>query len=722
MRKTALFSLPVGLLAASVLVMAQQPAAPAKPKPQAPAAGYKSLKYPPLNKIKVPEPTRFELPNGMVVYLVEDHEIPLVNAAALVRAGSRWEPAAKIGLASITGTVMRSGGTAERPGDKLDEELDRLGAFVETGIGQDSGRASVSVLKEDLDKGLAILADILQHPAFPQEKIDLAKIAQRDAIARRNDNPQGIIFREFGRTLFGKDSPYARQTEYDTIQAITRDDLVAFHKQFFQPENMILGVWGDFQSAEIRGKIEQAFGSWARGGNPKPAVPEIDDAARSRTGFYSISRPDMEQSWVMMGMAGGKRSDPDYPTLEVMNEILGGGFSSRLFVDVRTTQGLAYAVFSSWNAGWDRTGTFSSAGSSKPTTTIKIYNSIKQVIEKFVAGTVTDDELARAKDSILKSAAFDSDSTGKIVNRLMTYEYYGYPKDFLQQYRAKVEKVSKADVARVARENIKTGRFLTIFLGPEKGYEAPLASLGSVSPIDVTIPQPKQKELGAATPEAAQKGKALLAAVREKMGGAALLKVKDLSMKGNIDMDTPQGPVSLKTDSAINLSGKMLNKMQTPMGEMTILFDGKNGWMNMGQESREMGDSQRNEARSSLLRSTIPLLQNFEKPGYTVQALGQEEFNGRKLEAVAVSSPENKLTVKVYVDPATNMIAGKQFTASIMGPPTETEELYSDYRDVSGVQVAFKTEIRQGGQKRSEVTAEEVKINPGVEDSAYQKR
>ena len=196
----------------------------------------------------------------MVIYLVEDHELPLISASALVSAGSRWEPGDKSGLASITGSVMRTGGTASRPGDQLDQELDRLGASVETGIGQDSGRASVSVLKEDFDKGLDILADILQHPAFPQDKIELAKIAQRDQIARRNDNPNGIVFREFGRVLFGKDSPYARITEYDTINAITRDDLVAFHQRFFQPENVILGVWGDFDAAGVRGKIEKRPG------------------------------------------------------------------------------------------------------------------------------------------------------------------------------------------------------------------------------------------------------------------------------------------------------------------------------------------------------------------------------------------------------------------------------------------------------------------------------
>jgi zinc protease len=728
MRKHSLFlSLAIAMAFTAGGLAAQQPAAPAaakpavaKPKPQAPA-GYKSLKYPPLNKVKVPEPTRFELPNGLVVYLVEDHEVPLISASALIRAGSRWEPGDKVGLASITGTVMRSGGTATRPGDQLDQELDRLGANVETGIGQESGRASVSVLKEDFDKGLDILADILQHPAFPQDKIDLAKIAQRDQIARRNDNPNGIVFREFTRSLFGKDSPYARITEYDTINAITRADLVAFHQQYYQPENVLLGVWGDFDAATVRAKIERAFAAWQRGGKPKPEAPAVDRAASARTGVYAINKPEMQQSWVAMGMLGGKRSDPDYAPLEVMNEILGGGFASRLFSHVRSDQGLAYAVFSTWSPAWDRPGIFLVGGSSKPETTVKIYKSIRHELDTIASGGVTAAELQRAKDGLLKSSAFDFDSTGKIVGRLMEYEYYGYPKDFLQQHRAQVDAVTAKDVARVAAQYIKPERFALVVLGNEKGYDAPLSTLGAVTPVDVTIPQPKQKPVASATPESEARGKALLTTAREAMGGAALTAVKDLSTKGEVSLDTPEGPMSMQLEAAINLSGKLLNKMQTPMGEMAMGFDGESGWMRMGANTRDLPDAQKNEAASSLFRSSVGLLQNFDKPGRTVQALGTEELDGKKYDAVVVADPARNLQVKLYLDPATHIIAAKQFVAALMGPPTETEEVYSDYRDTSGVKVPFKTVTRQGGKPRSELTATEVKINPGIADAAYKK-
>jgi zinc protease len=458
-------------------------------QPGKPVATFRDLKFPPPGSIRVPEPVRFQLPNGMTVLLVEDHELPTISVNALVRAGSRWEPAPKAGLAAITGTVMRTGGTPTRNGDQLDRELDRLAATVETSIGNDSATGYVFVLKEDIDKALPILADVLQHPAFPQDKIELSKIEQRDNIARRNDDPQGIAFREFGRMIYGKDTPYGRQPENATINAITRDDLVAFHKQFFQPESVILGAWGDFNAPVMRAKIEQAFGGWQRGGHPRPAAPAIDAGAKNRTGVYLIDKDDVNQSTVLVGRLASRMDDPDFFSLTVMNGVLGDGFASRLFSQVRSEQALAYAVWSSWNGDFEVPGTFSAFGGTKSESTVKIIKSIRHEIDRLATDPITDDELARAKDSILKGMAFDFDSTGKIVGRLMTYEYYGYPRDFLQRYQAGIRTVTKADVVRVANQYMKSPDLAVLVLGKSKDFDAPLTSLGKVTQIDVTIPK-----------------------------------------------------------------------------------------------------------------------------------------------------------------------------------------------------------------------------------------
>lgn len=690
------------------------------PAPAQIPPSYKQLTYPPLNRIEVPDPVRFELANGMVVYLLEDRELPLIRASAMIRTGSRWEPAGKAGLAAVVGTVMRTGGSEKFPGDALDEELDRLGASVETAIGEDSGRASVSVLKEDIERGLVILADILRNPRFPEDKIELARIQQRDAIARRNDNPQGIVMREFRRVIYGKDSPYARQPEYDTVNSITREDLVRFHREFFQPENVILAVWGDFDAGAMRKKIEEIFGPWPRGGRPRPQVPPVDPAASSRAGIYQILKEDMPNSWVAMGFLGGRRDDPDYFALEVMNDILGGGFASRLFNKVRTEQGLAYTVGSNWAAGWDRPGLFIALGSTKTESTVQILESIRNEIRRLAEGGVTEEELARAKDSILKGFAFEFDSTGKIVTRLVSYEYYGYPRDYLRRYRDAIEKVNKEDVARVAAKYLDVGKLAILVLGKGAGFEPPLSALGKVTPVDITIPPPKQAALGEATPEKIARGRELLGKATQAVGGMARLReIRDYTLAADLVLNTPQGQFAMQTETTVNLEGRTLSKMTTPMGEITQGFDGQAAWMRTPQGVRQLPASQRDEAEKTFFRETIRLLRSLDEPGVTVQALGEAELEGRKVEALAVSRRPGDFQVKLFVDPTTGLLAGKSYTAALMGAPGEIQEVYADWREAGGVKWPGKTVLYRDGQKIGESTLKEIKVNPGLPEAGY---
>lgn len=477
--KSTLITLIVAVLG-SVLTQAQTK----------PVEHYRDLKYPPPGKLQPPKPERSVLPNGLTVYLIQDHELPMVNVSALIRIGSRWEPVAKAGLASLVGTVMRTGGSLERNGDKLDDQLDALGATIEISVTEDSATASVSVLKEDIGEAMAILADLLQHPAFPQNKIDLAMIEQRDNVARRNDMAMMIAYREFPRILLGPNSAYGHQIEYATLDAITRDDLVVFHRDFFQPENVILGVWGDFGS-ELKPSIEKLFGAWPRGNRPKPPVPPVQTSPEKCAGYYLINKDDVNQSWVFMGHLVGRRDDPDYYAQDLMNQVLGTSFASRLFSNVRSAQGLAYTVGSDWAAGWDRPGTFMAQGSTKTESTAQILTSIRTEIAKVIEGGITDAELSRVKEATAKKLAFEFDSTGKIVQRLMQYEYYGYPADYLERYQENIAKVTREDVARVAKQYLKPDQFAVLVVGNPKGFDRPLSQFGRVTEVDISIPGKK---------------------------------------------------------------------------------------------------------------------------------------------------------------------------------------------------------------------------------------
>ena len=686
---------------------------------QKPATSYKNLKYPPLHDIQVPKPERIQLPNGIILFLLEDHELPTVNMTARIHTGNRLEPGDKTGLASVAGSVMRSGGTTSISGDKLDDLLDRMGAEVETGIGEDAGSASAFSLKENAPQVIHLLADVLRNPAFPQDKIDLAKTEIVDGISRRNENKDGIAQRELRRILYGKDSPYGRLEEYDTVNAITRADLVAFHKMYYQPENVVLGVWGDFKAADMRALIEKEFGSWPKGGQPIPPVPEVEPAAKSRSGIYVIDKPDVNQSTVMIAALGGKRNDPDFYAASVLTQVLGGGFSSRLFNRVRTQEGLAYSTGSAWGAGYDMPGDYMAMASTKSGSTVKALNVIKEEIHKIGESEVTAAELQQAKDSILNGIAFDFDSTGKIVTRLLQYEYYGYPADFLQRYEDNVRKVTKAELLTVAKKYWDTNKMFVLIVGNTNEFDESLASLGPVTKWDISIPKAKADAVGAATPESLEKGKQLLGKTRLAMGGDKLAGVNDMVEIGTMSLQTPQGAFELKVESTQTSSGKSLQKMTTPMGEMMQGFDGKVMWAKTPQGIKEAPAAAADEAKEEAFRDTVFLLARANT--LEAQDLGMVALGDKQVQALLVTDPQTKQELRLLIDPATALLAGKQYTGNLMGAPGEIQEQYLEFKDSAGIKVPSKVIIFQNGQKKGEVTVTDVSLNTGVKDAAFVK-
>jgi len=454
------------------------------------ASDYKQLKYPRLRDIEIPQVKRVTLANGMRLFLLEDHELPLISISARIRVGSVYEPMDKIGLADITGEVMRTGGTINKTGDEIDEELEQIAASVETGIGLNSGWASVSVLKEHIDIGLAILADVLMNPAFRQDKIELAKIQHRSLIARRNDSPREIALREYKKLVYGLENVYARHTEYTTIDNISRDDLIEFHKKFFYPNNLMLGVWGDFKTEEMIEKIKDVFKGWEKREVEIPKMPQVKYEFPKTVNL--IQKDDINQSNIFLGHIGGLMSDPDYFALVVMNRILGDSFTGRLFKNVRSRQGLTYGVFGRYSADYDHPGVFYVGCQTKSESTVRAIRAMIQEVRKMTEDEVTDEELNLAKESYLNSFVFNFDTTGEIVERLMTYEYFSYPEDFLQKTKENIEKVAKQDVLRVAREHLNPDNVQILVVGKSQDFNEPLSVLGHEREIDITIPPAKQ--------------------------------------------------------------------------------------------------------------------------------------------------------------------------------------------------------------------------------------
>lgn len=472
--------MPAAVLVAAAFVLGAQPAGAQV------AASPDEITYPPLRDVPIAQAERVAMDNGMVVFLLEDHELPLIDVVARIRTGARYEPTEKAGLANMMAQVSRTGGAGDKTGEEVDLFLENRGASLFSSMGTGVATVGMNVLTSSFNEVLSVMADVLRRPSFEPDKIEEAKVQVKSAIARRNDSPGGIASREFNKLIYGAGSPYAHQAEFATIDAITREDLIAFHDRYYHPNQVMIGVTGDFDRDEVMAAIEREFGDWQP---EEVALPTDFAIASAEPGkVYFVEKTDLTQTNFRVGHLGTTIDDPDYFALEVMNTIFGQGFASRLFSNIRSDLGLAYAIWGYVGANYDYPGVFQVGGETKLESTAAALDAIMAEIDRMKEGSITDDELAYAKESYLNSFVFNFDTVEEVVGRQMLYEYYGYPPDFLQRSRDRIEAVTRQDVARAAREHLHPDRLVILAVADPARLDRPLSEFGDVVPLDITIP------------------------------------------------------------------------------------------------------------------------------------------------------------------------------------------------------------------------------------------
>ncbi|MHC4391682.1 MAG: M16 family metallopeptidase [Planctomycetota bacterium] len=459
--------------AALTLAMAAASAMPAmaqdvSPQGKAPAAkkAYEKIEIPALRSFTTPTPERVELSNGMVLFLLEDHELPVIDMAVSFRGGSGWEMRSEAGLTGFMASVMRSGGTTSLPGDALDEKLESLAASIEVGAGLTQVTVSLSSLKDEFEGLLPLMLDVIQNPAFPQEKLDLAKTQALSGLARRNDDPGDIASREFDRALFSDDLPFGWTQERDTIKPLTREHLIARHKDIFFANRAVAGIVGDFDAAAMKKTLEAVFNKLPSAEEKLADLPKVAGEAKPRV--VLIDRPEINQTNIFMGHVGVQRTpdDPDYFAVVVANNILGGGgFSSRLLQNVRTDLGLAYSVYSYFQAPYTHRGRFALGCQTKSETTFKALRAMLSEVERIAGEPVSAEELAVAKESILQSLVFSNAQRSSILERATRYEINNFPQDYLDRFQAGIAKVTVADVQAAAKKHMRPEAMVYVLVG-----------------------------------------------------------------------------------------------------------------------------------------------------------------------------------------------------------------------------------------------------------------
>ncbi len=448
------------------------------------------IKSPPLREVRLPKVDRVALSNGMVLYILEDHEFPVVQGRVLVRAGSMLDPKDKIGLADMTGTVLRTGGSGKYPGDDLDRRLESIGATVEFSLGQISGEGTFWTLKEYAPEMLDVVADLLRRPGFPEEKLVLAKNEMRRSIAGRNDDPMDILMRESSRLVWGRNHAYAAVPEYATLDAVTRQDLVEFHRKTFFPDRIYMVLWGDFDTGQIRSQVDRLFADWPSSGAPAPEQPSIPPIVPGGKLAYA-EKGGMTNAWIIEGHIGIKADNADYAAMNVLGEILGGGFSSRLFNEVRTRRSLAYMVGSAPGTDVARPGLFMAYAGTRADSALVVLGLMQREVKRITEEPVTEEELNRAKDAILNSYVFKYESKGQIAARMAYLDFFGYPADFTARYPEMVRTLTAQDLLSAAKRQIHPEDLQMLIVGNEKDFARPLASIGrTVDKVDLTIPEP----------------------------------------------------------------------------------------------------------------------------------------------------------------------------------------------------------------------------------------
>ena len=689
------------------------------PQAAAQATNWQQVPIPPLPAFKPQQPKRIELKNGMVIFLQEDHELPLIDGTARIRGGSVNEPASKIGLVDIYSEVWRTGGTKSQTGDQLDDFLEVRAAKVETGGGPDSTTIGFSCLKADLDDVFKAFVDVLENPEFRADKIDIAQKEEGDGISRRNDDAGEIARRESVRLAYGADNPYARVPEYSTVAAVTRQDLIEWHGRYVHPNNMILGISGDFDSAGMEARLRKAFDAWPKGA--APAKNEVQYAP-AKPGYYLVPKDDVNQSNIHMVALGITRDNPDYYAINVFNEAFGGGFSSRLFNDIRTKRGLAYGVGGSIGSNFGHPGMLQITIGTKSGTTIEAIQAADGDIDDLAKHPITDDEIQHAKDAILNAFIFRLDSPDKILDERMTYEYYGYPPDWLDKYQAEIKKVTAADVSRVAAKYLHKDQLAVLVVGNTKDFDKPLSSLGAVKQIDITIPPPpaEKSESNDTTKPATSnpEGKALAAKVATAMGGLPKLQsIKAMHVSiAESDGGGPPSPI----DVTLAYPDRMHVDVQTQQGALTIVTTPDTAFMTMaGMGTRSMPPEQKSEMLAQLHHDLVYVAQHVDDPAFTFTAAGTEKIGD--VDAAILDIGGAIPWVRWYIDPKTGYILREKYKAMGQTGQFDGETNLADWRTADGLTMPYKHQNKQNGSETSNAEFKKIEINPTVDPKLFEK-
>jgi predicted Zn-dependent peptidase len=474
LRQSLLLIVCVGAISGSAAVAQQKPDRTAPPKPGAPPA------------LKLPAVQKHKLSNGLAVWIVEQHEVPLVQLNLIVRAGSAVDPAGKFGVASMTAAMLDEG-AGTRSALELADAIEFLGASLSITSSFDYSAVRASVPVARIAEALPLVADVVVRPTFPAAELERLRKERLTALLQARDDPAALIGIAFPRLVFGPSHRYgtAAAGTAAELKAMTVDDVRSFHRTFYRPEHSILIVAGDVTPAAVLPELDKVFGTWKGDGTAGTLASVPAPKQLTKRQIYVIDKPGAAQSQIRIGWVGIPRSTPDYAELSVMNTILGGAFTSRLNQNLREKNQYSYGARSVFDARLGPGLFFATAG----VQTDKTAEAVREFFNEFTAmlEPIPGEELDKAKNYVAFGFPGEFETSGDLARKLEEQIVYGLPDEYFPSFVRAVTQVTNADVQKAAAKYVQPDKFAVVVVGDRKAIEDKIKALG-LGPVEVLTP------------------------------------------------------------------------------------------------------------------------------------------------------------------------------------------------------------------------------------------
>jgi zinc protease len=702
----------------------------------------------PAREVKFPPYETRTLANGLQVMAVLHHEQPVVSMRLLIRAGSAHDPPGRGGLARLAASLLDQG-TTTNTAQEIADKIDFIGGALGTGSTSDLTFINVIVMKDSFDVGMDLLADLARHPAFAADEIERQKEQTIASLKVNGNDPNYVATAVFDRLVYGF-HPYGLPNAGtpETLGAITRGDLQAYHQRNFVPNNMILAIVGDVTSEEAFAGAERAFGSWRRADVPQVAVADPPQPTRR---VIVVDMPDAVQTEIRSGHIAIPRKHQDHLAFDLAVKILGGEGANRLHRVLRSERGLTYGA-SADTAARKLTGDFVAETDTRTETTGEALRLMIDEISRLLRERVSERELADAQAYLAGSFPLTIETPNDIATQVLNVLFYDLPLDEIGTFRERVQRVTPDDIQRVARMYIRPDRLSIVMVGNAAAFAPQLRAAGfsdfEVIPLDqldlmsATLKRERPRAVlpvgpvqpasphypaytssqvnpaaGASQSDAA--ASALLSRVVAAKGGLdALKKVRTVVAEADTTFHMEQGPLVSRTTTYVAYPDKFRVEATVAGAKVVQVYNAGTAWVEDPGGVHDAPPGMRDDFAASVRRDMMPLLIAAAEGRLRVRQLPDEGADGQALRVLELSG-DQLLPVKLYVSPA-NLIVRQAFSAT--GPDgraINAEEVFSDYRRIDGLHVPFKADVRRSGRVILSRALVDVALNRPLDDTLF---